>query len=151
MPQSKPCKQMLDPPTDSISVLTPSLNLKHNAEKLFPICATGVLNREVEKKMKSCENASAPQQDEEWKQAGRGFLLLCVYKYNVPARRRFAPMHPLNGRSIVISSVTRLHPNHNPECQWCRRSRPHYVAPSSACRRTAKHFSQFSSARWGRT
>lgn len=78
MPQSKAGKQMLDPSTDSISVLTPSLNLKHNAEKLFPICATGVLKREVEKKVKSCENASAPQQGEEWKQAGRGFLLLCT-------------------------------------------------------------------------
>lgn len=79
MPQSKPCKQMLDPSTNSISVLTPSLNLKHNAEKLSPICATGVLKQEVGKKMKSCENASAPpnfQQGEEWKQVGPVFLLL---------------------------------------------------------------------------
>lgn len=60
MPPSKPCKQMLDPSTNSFSVLTPSLNLKHNAEKhnaekLSPICATGVLKQEVGEKMKSCE------------------------------------------------------------------------------------------------
>lgn len=79
MPQGKPCKQVLDPSTNSISVLTPSLNLEHNAEKLSPICATGVLKQEVGEKTKSCENSSAPpnfQQGEEWKQVGLVFLLL---------------------------------------------------------------------------